>query len=104
VAQIVVDIEPEIVERLELRAKRLGSTVQREASRLITERLEAEPGPSSTAAESTGEDAEVDPRFVRDHGFLLFAGNVAPDEIPDHRALQDERIDALVKGAGAGRV
>ena len=43
--QIVVDIDPDIAERLELRAQRLGSTVQREVSRLIRERLEAEPAP-----------------------------------------------------------
>ena len=102
--QILVDIDPDIVERLELRAKRLGSTVQREASRLIRERLQAErPAASDAAAGSAGE-AGTDPRFVLDHGFLIFTGEVAPDAIPDHRAIQEERIDALVKDAGAGRV
>jgi hypothetical protein len=54
--QIVVDIDPDIAERLELRAKRLGSTVQREVSRLIKERLDAEPGRSSDA---TAEEAQL---------------------------------------------
>jgi|HubBroStandDraft_6_1064221.scaffolds.fasta_scaffold318727_3 hypothetical protein len=46
-------------------------------------------------------EAELDPRFVRRHGFLIFTGEVSPDAIPDHRAIQDERIDALVADADA---
>jgi hypothetical protein len=100
--QIVLDIDPDLANRLELRAKRLGTTVQREASRLIRERLEAEPAvPSGTGG---AEEAVLDPRFVQDHGFLIFAGEVSPDAIPDHRTLQDERIDTLVKDACAGRL
>jgi hypothetical protein len=100
-SQLVLDIDADIADKLELRAKRLGTTPQREASRLIRERLEAEPVRS--AAEGA-EEAVLDPRFVRDHGFLIFVGELSPDEIPDHRMIQDERIDALVKDAGAGRV
>ena len=103
--QILVDIEPDIAQRLELRAKRLGSTVQREASRLLSERLEAEPAlPSGAAANDADTEPGLDPRFIRDHGFLIFTAEVSPDAIPDHRTLQDERIDALVRDAGAGRL
>jgi hypothetical protein len=100
--QILVDIDPDIAERLEQRAKRRGSTVQREASRLIQEQLEAEASdPSGTRSQ---EEAALDPRFVRDHGFLIFTGEVSPDAIPDHRAIQDERMQALVSSADAGRL
>ena len=37
---------------------------------------------------SEGPDEEdPDPRFMRQHGFLVFTGTVATEEIPDHRAL-----------------
>jgi hypothetical protein len=39
-----------------------------------------------------------DPRFVRQHGFLIFTGAVAAEEIPDHRALREERVDSLLEG------
>ncbi len=102
VTQILVDLSPDIAEKLELRAKRLGSSLQREASRLIRERLDAEPSQPPDAG--IAGEAELDPRFVRDHGFLVFTGEVPPDAIPDHRAIQDERILALVNDAGARRV
>jgi hypothetical protein len=44
-----------------------------------------------------------DRRFVRQHGFLVFTGTVAPEEIPDHRVLREERIDALMKGGEGAR-
>jgi hypothetical protein len=52
--------------------------------------------PSDAVADSAADEAGLDPRFIRDHGFLIFTGEVSPEAIPDHRTLQDERIDALV--------
>jgi hypothetical protein len=92
--QIVLD--PDLADELARRAERLGTTVQREASRILRERLEAE---SEARAEKKLEEAGVDPRFVHDHGFLVFTGELPPEEIPDQRTLQDERIDRIVKDA-----
>ncbi|WP_437720848.1 hypothetical protein [Sorangium sp. So ce861] len=105
-AQLVLDnLEPEIVEKLELRAKRLGTTPEKEASRLLRERLRAEPDPSIAEGRDPGaSEAGLDPRFVRLHGFLVFNGEIAAEDIPDHRSARDERIDAIVKGSGEGRL
>lgn len=69
---ILNDLDEETAEKLERRARRLGTTPEEEASRLLRDRLRAEPGgePAGTSA-----DAEaLDPRFVRQHGFLVFTG------------------------------
>lgn len=102
-AQLVLnDLDVETAEKLERRAKRLGTTPEEEASRLLRDRLRAEPAGEPA---STGLDAAAsDPRFVRRHGFLIFTGEVAPEEIPDHRDLREERIDSLLKGVDEGRV
>jgi plasmid stability protein len=102
-AQLVLnDIDPETAEKLERRAKRLGTTPEEEASRLLRERLHAEPDRDVSATEAG--EAGPDPRFVRRHGFLIFTGAVATDEIPDHRALREERVDSLLKGVDEGRL
>jgi plasmid stability protein len=100
-AQLVLnDIDQETVEKLERRARRLGTTPEEEASRLLRERLRAEPDRDVSA---TGPDeAAPDPRFVRRHGFLIFAGAIATEEIPDHRALREERVDSLLKAVDEG--
>ena len=102
-AQLVLnDIDLETAEKLELRAKRLGTTPAEEASRLLRDRLRAEPG---REVDTTAADEESsDPRFARQHGFLVFTGAIATEEIPDHRALRDERIDSLLKGVNEGRL
>jgi hypothetical protein len=102
-AQLVLsDIDVETAEKLERRAKRLGTTPEEEASRLLRDRLRAEPGGelAATGAEEEGSD----PRFVRQHGFLVFTGVVETEEIPDHRALREERVDSLLKGVDEGRL
>lgn len=82
-AQLVLtNIDVETAEKLELRAKRLGTTPEEEASRLLRDRLRVEPGGELAATGAEG----LDPRFVRQHGFLVFTGTLATDEIPDHRA------------------
>jgi plasmid stability protein len=102
-AQLVLnDIDVETVEKLEQRAKRLGTTPEEEASRLLRDRLRAEPGHELA---STGTDEEgSDPRFVRQHGFLVFTGTLASEEIPDYRALREERVDSLLKSIDEGRL
>jgi hypothetical protein len=45
----------------------------------------------------------ADQRFVRGDGFLLFTGSVATEDVPDHRLLREERIDALMNGTDEGR-
>jgi hypothetical protein len=94
-AQLILDnIDPEIVEKLQVRAKRLGTTPEEEASRLLQDQLRAEPGAIAGA----------DPRFEKRGGFLVFTGAIGADDIPDHRALREERVDSLLKGAGEGRL
>jgi hypothetical protein len=79
----------------------IGTTPEEEASRLLRDQLRGEPGGEPAA---TGADVGAsDPRFVRQHGFLIFMGEVAPEEIPDHRALREERVDSLLEGADEGR-
>ena len=92
-AQLILnDIDQETAEKLEQRAKRLGTTPEEEASRLLRERLRAEPDRDVSA---TGTDeAGLDPRFVRSHGFLIFTGAVATEEIvPTHLAEDSPRSD-----------
>jgi len=102
-AQLVLnDIDKETAEKLERRAKRLGTTPEEEASRLLRDRLRVEPGREVTAA--GGEEEGSDPRFVRQHGLLVFTGKVAAEEIPDHRALREERVDLLLKGVDESRL
>ncbi len=102
-AQLILnDIDLETAEKLERRAKRLGTTPEEEASRLLRDGLRAERGHELAA---TGTDEEgPDPRFVRQHGFLVFTGAIATEEIPDHRALREERVDSLLKGIDEDRL
>jgi DNA-binding transcriptional regulator YiaG len=94
---ILNDLDVETAEKLARRATRLGTTPEEEASRLLRDRLCDEPREEPAA---TGADPGAsDPRFVRQHGFLAFTGVIATEEIPDHRALREERVDALLKGA-----
>jgi len=95
---ILNNIDVETAERLELRAKRLGTTPEEEASRLLRERLRMEQ--EVAGADESG----VDPRFVQAHGLLVFSGMLAADDVPDHRELRDERTDALLKVFDEGRV
>jgi hypothetical protein len=101
-AQLVLnDIDSETAEKLERRAKRLGTTPEEEAARLLRERLRTEP--DREVATTNADQEGSDPRFVRRHGFLVFTGAVANEEIPDHRAIREERVDSLLKGIDEGR-
>lgn len=99
---LLTDIDVETAEKLERRAKRLGTTPEEEAGRLLRDRLRAEPSGEFLAAAT--DEASLDPRFERRHGFLVFTGTIATDEVPDHRALREERVDSFVKGADEGRL
>ena len=99
---VLNDIDVETAEKLERRAKRLGTTPEEEAARLLRDRLRAEPAHERAATSADEEDP--DPRFVQQHGFLVFTGAVATEEIPDHRALREERVDSLLKGVDEGRL
>lgn len=102
-AQLVLNnIDLETAEKLERRAKRLGTTPEDEAARLLRDRLRSEPGREVVALSAQPEGS--DPRFARRHGFLVFTGAVADEEIPDHRAIREERIDALLKAADEDRL
>ena len=105
------DIDPELLDQLAKLAKRLGTTIEREALRALREHL-AEPAQRSAAAppaepeeagpgdEPSASDAlPADPRFVREHGIWVFTGTIDPHLIPDHRELREERIDSFVKAA-----
>ena len=94
---ILNHINVETAEALERRAKRLGTTLEEEAPRLLRDRLRAETEgePESASADAAASDL----RFVRQDGFLVFTGVIATEEIPDHRALREERVDSLRKGA-----
>jgi len=106
------DVDPDLLEKLAFRAKRLGTTVESEALRALREHLARhEPssptttpssGPASAApgdASSAPQALPEDPRFVRKRGMWVFSGKVDPRLIPDHRELREERIDSFVKGA-----
>jgi hypothetical protein len=90
---LVLDsIDAEILQKLEHRAKRLGTTAQAVASRLLRDGLReetvgvAEPAAPSTPAQPIAVDAlDSDPRFVRDHGLPVFLGELPPDAELDHR-------------------
>ncbi|MEO7328041.1 MAG: hypothetical protein ABI193_05655 [Minicystis sp.] len=102
-AQLVLNnIDVETAEKLDRRAKRLGTTPEDEAARLLRERLRSEPD-CEVAAPSAQQESS-DPRFVRRHGFLVFTGAIVNEEIPDHRAIREERIDALLKAADEDRL
>jgi hypothetical protein len=102
---ILNDVDPETMKGLELRAKRLGTTVEEVAFRLLAGVLAEARG--SEGAEGCGEPNEaldsptVDSRFIEKNGFLVFAGELPPDAVTDHRALRDERIEALLRGFDA---
>jgi hypothetical protein len=102
-AQLILnDIDQETAEKLELRAKRLGTTPGHEVSRLLGDSLRVESGYELA---TTGPDEEgPDPRSVRQHGFLVFTGAIASEEIPDYRALREERVDSLLKGVDEDRL
>lgn len=63
------------------------------------ERVVEDSEPAATGTEDEG----ADPRFVRQHGILVFVGAVATEEIPDHRVLREERVDSLLTSEKAGR-
>ncbi|MEP7126023.1 MAG: hypothetical protein ABJE95_34140 [Byssovorax sp.] len=97
---LLTDIDVETAEKLALRAKRLGTTPEEEAARLLRDRLRAEPSGELSAADA--DEVSTDPRFERRHGFLVFTGTIATEAVPDHRALRDERVDSFLKGADEG--
>lgn len=102
-AQLVLtDIDVETAEKLQRRAKRLGTTPEEEASRLIRDRLRSEP--SGEPADAGAHEEGADPRFVRQHGFLVFTETLTTEEIPDHRTLREERADSLLEGIDEGRL
>ncbi len=98
---LLTDIDVETAEKLARRAKRLGTTPEEEATRLLCDRLRAEPSGEQPAAAT--DEVSVDPRFERPHGFLVFTGTIATDAIPDHRALREERVASCLKDADEGR-
>jgi len=105
-AQIILnDVDPDTLKRLELRAKRLGTTVEEVASRLLAgafaEARDSEGAGGSGEPDEPIEPPGVDPRFVEENGFLVFAGELPPDALTDHRSLRDERIEALLRGFDA---
>ncbi len=53
---------------------------------------------------SDGERSCSEPRFVQQQGFLVFTGTLATEEIPDHRALREERVESLLKSVVEGRL
>ena len=99
---LLTDIDVETAEKLERRAKRLGTTPEEEAGRLLRDRLRAEPSGELPAGDA--DEVSLDPRFARRHGFLVFTGMVTTEEVPDHRALREERVDSFLKGTDEGRL
>jgi predicted transcriptional regulator len=45
--------------------------------------------------------ASVDARFIEENGILVFAGELPPDAVTDHRPLRDERLEALLRAFDA---
>ncbi len=62
------------------------------------------PGVGTLALNGIEPSLLEDSRFVRQHGLWVFTGAPDPGAIPDHRDIQEERIDSFVKAAlGEGR-
>jgi hypothetical protein len=102
---ILSDVDPDTMKGLELRAKRLGTTVEEVASRLLAWAFAEAQGSEGTGGRGEQDDARespgFDPRFIEKNGFLVFAGELPPDAVTDHRVLRDERIEALLRGFDA---
>jgi hypothetical protein len=99
VASRPIVLDPDIVERFAARAKRLGTTQDKEISRALREWLATQepvaPDELRPAADAAAE--AVGWHLVEEHGFLVLEGDIPADAIPDHRDLREERIDALVR-------
>lgn len=93
-----VAVDPDIAEKFAARAKRLGTTQDKEISRALREWLATQEPAASDQIPSEG-DASAEAvgwRLVEEHGFLMIDGDIPADAIPDHRDLREERIDELV--------
>lgn len=97
------DIEPELLEELTRRAQRLGTSVEREALRVLREHL-AQLVPAAPVPERQSEAASEprlidDTRFIKANGFWVFTGTIDGGLTPDHRDLRETRLDSFVKAA-----
>ena len=98
-AQLLLqDIDAETTEKLEKRAKLLGTTPAEAALRLLREHLRSEPDEVGASANDTS-----DPRFVPSHGILVFTGALMNSAMPDHRELREERTNLLLGNIDEGR-
>lgn len=104
---ILNNIDVETAERLEVRAKRLGTTPEEEASRLLRERLRMDQD-----VEGANESG-VDPRFVKAHGLLVFTGILAAEDVtledaqriatsPPELEKEGTLYDLLMQGPNVG--
>lgn len=95
---VLQDVPSNLLERLELRAKKLGVTPSEEALRLLRASL-AEGGQPVAGVEPVREAGEL---LEERNGLLVFTGELDPTIVPDVLEVREERIDDLVRGHDEG--
>ena len=91
-----IALDADIVEKFAARAKRLGTTQDKEISRALREWLATREPVAVDENKPSGAEA-VSLHLVEEHGFLLLVGDVPADAIPDHRELREERLDDVLR-------
>ncbi len=93
---VLEDVAAEVIQGLERRAKRLGTTMHDEASRLLSKSLREEGGTVEHAVVAT-KSRPSDTRFIRKDGILVFTGELPAADDVDHRQVREQRIDSFLK-------
>lgn len=89
-AQLVLkNIDAETAEKLEMRAKRLGTTPEEEAAQLLRERLRAEPQRELTMASTAA---------VKTRAFFTTASTLEPEIASEMHGSKDELVKLREEG------
>jgi plasmid stability protein len=108
---LTVRVSEEAARRLEARAKRLGTTVEDAAARLLeqapsgSEAADAGAAATRSTEEATEPPREGDtlpgaPHVVFRNGFWVITGELAPGQSwPDPREIREEHLDELMRAA-----
>lgn len=88
---VLRDLDPEVLGRLERRAKTLGMDLQSAAAHLLQSAL-ANGEPTDAVAEPE-EPVRPDECLVLEDGLLVYTGSVSSADL-DHRTLREERARA----------
>jgi len=95
VASLVLqDVPTGLLERLELRAKKLGVTPSEEALHLLRASLLGGGAGAAPAEPGVGADELLEERG----GLLVFTGRLDPASIPSVDEVREQRIEDLIRG------